>query len=75
MRKCLVCGKRLKIAVGADHSYTGGHYFGVMELPVGKGKYIELGERKICGRKLEVVKWTGKHKKVEYWECEKCYHE
>jgi hypothetical protein len=46
-----------------------------MELPVGKGKYVEVGERKICGRKCEVVKWTGKEKKVEYWECEKCCHE
>jgi hypothetical protein len=64
----------LKITVDTDHSYAGGHYFGVLELPVGEGKYIELGEREICGRRLEVVEWKGKHRMVEYWECDGCYH-
>jgi hypothetical protein len=27
----------------------------------------------ICGKKIDVVKWTGKQNEVEYSECDECY--
>jgi hypothetical protein len=46
-----------------------------MEIPIGKGENVKIGEQKIGKLKYTIVKWTGKHKKVEYWECNKCYAE
>ena len=47
-----------------------------MKLPVkGTGKYKKVGKTRIGKMKVDVVKWTGKEKEVEYWECNKCYEE
>ncbi len=27
-KKCLICGKKIKVIVYVDYSYRGGHYFG-----------------------------------------------
>lgn len=76
-RNCFVCGSRLTIRINEDKTYEGGHYFGKMRLPIGKGKYKKVGTFKLAedGESSDVVKWTGKRKKVEYWECEKCFAE
>lgn len=44
-----------------------------MSVPIGEGKYKKIGTRKFSGTKVTIVKWTGKKREVEYWECEKCY--
>lgn len=74
-RKCLDCGKQLKIKVYPDKHYHGGHYFSTLNVPVGKGEYKEVSKSKLFGKKVSVVKWTGKNKKVEHWECNKCFKE
>lgn len=73
VRKCLVCGNKIKIKLDEKRHYDNGHYFGKMELPVGKGEYKKIGTSKIFGKKIDVAEWTGKKEKVEYWECNECY--
>jgi hypothetical protein len=54
--------------------YDNGHYFGKINAPIkGTGEYKKTGFVKIGRRKCDVVKWTGKNKQFEYWECNKCY--
>lgn len=75
LRKCLICGKRLRITLYPDRYYRGGHYFNKLKIPIGKGKYKKVGIFKFGGRSYPVVKWTGNERKVEYWECDHCYHD
>ena len=66
-KMCVVCGKR-----------KGKYYFGKMMLPVGKGKWIKVGETDVLKpiqEKTDIMKWTGKKKGFEYWECKRCFHE
>lgn len=45
-----------------------------MKVPIkGTGEYKQVGTSKLLEKKVPVVKWTGKEKKVEYWECNLCY--
>ena len=45
-----------------------------MKVPIrSTGKYKKIGTSRLFGKKVEIVKWTGKEKEVEYWECNKCY--
>tara|TARA_Y100000034_G_C6894699_1_gene412284 strand:+ start:867 stop:1256 length:390 start_codon:yes stop_codon:yes gene_type:complete len=74
-RKCVVCGKRIKIIVYKDGHYNNGHYFNKLKIPIGKGQNKKVGTTKVLGKTIDVVKWTGKEKEVEYWECNKCYEE
>ena len=74
-RRCVVCGKRIRIILYADGFYRNGHYFRKMKVPIGKGEYKKVGTSKLFGKNVNVVKWTGKEKEVEYWECEACYKE
>ena len=75
-RKCLVCGKQINIKIYHDKHYHNSHHFGIMDLPIkGTGEYKAIGKSKTPGLKANIVKWTGKVKKVEYWECESCYKE
>ncbi len=59
--------------------YKGGqyiphHYFGKLKISIeGTGENIKIGKTKIGRKKYPVVKWTGKTKSVEYWECDTCY--
>ena len=75
IRKCIVCGKRLRITVEPNGHYSGGYYFGVVEFPIGKGEHKKIGTTKIFDKKIEVVEWTGRHEKIEYWECDACFNE
>ena len=74
-RKCVICGKKMKIKIYKWGDYSTGHYFGTMKLPVGKGKHVKVGTTDVLGKKYPVVKWTGKEKEVEYWECNICFKE
>lgn len=46
-----------------------------MKIPVGKGRYVKIGKTKLLDRKINVIKWNGKEKEIEYWECNKCVSE
>ncbi len=79
-KNCVVCGRKIKVKLSRTKKREiirrGGHYFGKIDLPVGKGKYVTIGEEKLfpdSDKKYKIVKWTGKHKKVEYWECPSCF--
>lgn len=75
-RKCSVCGKNIKISIDKRGRYDNAHYFGKIKIPInGTGKYKKVRTTRILKRKFDVVKWTGKEKEVEYWECNKCYEE
>jgi len=75
-RNCLVCDKSIRVTIYEDGHYKGGHYFNKVKFPVkGTGMYKKVGETKIGKMKVNVIRWTGKEKKVEYWECDKCYEE
>lgn len=72
-RSCAVCGKHINIILYADGHHKNGYYFGKPKIPVGKGNYKKVGTSKLLGKKVDIVKWTGKEKEVEYWECTTCY--
>ena len=75
-RMCLVCGKKIYTTVFENGKYTNGHYFGKMKLPIeGTGEWKKTGTTKIGKQKIGVVKWTGKEKEIEYWECNSCFEE
>lgn len=73
-RKCLVCGRKLKIIVKDKKGhYKGGHYFGKLELHKryrSTGRHTKLGKMKVG-----IAEGIGKLKIVEYWECDKCFKE
>lgn len=72
-RKCIVCGKKLAIELYADGHYKNAHYFGKVKFPIkNKGEYKKVGTTRILGKPIDVVKWVGKEKETEYWECESC---
>lgn len=74
-RRCSVCGKKLEILVDSEGRISGGVYFGKIDIPYGRGRWIKVGASRILGYKSDIVEWTGKARKVEYWECRKCYEE
>ena len=62
--------------VYVDGHYSRGAYFGRFKLPIkGTGKYEKVGTSKLGKLKVDVVKWAGKEKEVEYWECNSCFEE
>jgi len=73
-RKCSVCGRVINITL-LGRKYNSGHYFGKAKLPVGNGEHKKIGVFKSGKHKFDVVKWTGKEKGIEYWECNKCFEE
>lgn len=74
-RRCVVCGAEIRSKVNEKGVYDNGHYFGEAKIPVGKGDYKKVGVFKRSNKKYDVVKWTGKEKEMEYWECNKCFEE
>jgi|SRR3989338_1464750 len=75
-RKCIVCGKNLTINLGKNGHYDNGRYFGKIKLTIkGTGEYKKIGTAKPLGKSVNIVKWTGKKRKIEDWECNKCYEE
>ncbi len=73
IRKCLVCGKKFNVEIDPKKWDKEGVYFGIIKFPVGKGKNVRVGEIKFGKHRFPVVKWTGKKKRVEYWECRSCF--
>jgi len=74
-RKCIVCGKQMKIRLMDNGEYSGAHYFGKIEIPIGEGMYRKIGRSKLLNMAVDVVEWTGEFREEEYWECEKCFQE
>ena len=75
-RKCTVCGESIRIKVYPDKHHHPHYYYGKIKLPIkGTGEYKEIETTKIGRHKIKVVKWTGKEKEVEDWECNDCYEE
>lgn len=74
-RTCAVCGKRITVTIYQDGHHRDGYYFKTIKLPIGKGEYKKTGSVKLGKNKYDVVKWTGKEKEVEYWECKTCFEE
>jgi hypothetical protein len=71
-----MCGKRLRIKLYPDRSYRGGEFFGRHKIPMeGTGDYKKIDTFKIGDLEGDVVKWTGKEREVEHWECPDCYEE
>lgn len=56
--KCSICGNK------------GTHEFGSFNAPYGEGDFEDTG-RKCMG--CPVVRWTGKKRRVKYWECDECF--
>ena len=76
LRTCLVCGKRISIIRYKDGHYKNAQYFGKMKIPIkDTGEYKKVGTTKLFKKKIDVVKWTGKEKETEYWECNSCFEE
>lgn len=74
VRNCSMCGEKIKINLDTKRYYDNGNYFGKIKIPIeGTGKNIKIGTDKIDKHKLGIFKWTGKYKKVEHWECNKCF--
>ena len=39
-----------------------------MKVPIGStGEYKNVGTSRLFGKKVNIVKWAGKEKEVEYW--------
>lgn len=74
IRKCLVCDKKLKIKLNKDKTYTGGHYFGKLVIPDTKNwKMKVIRKIKIGDMKIDIVNDLPIKKRIEYWECNRCY--
>jgi len=75
-RTCIACGKRISIKLYPDRSYRGGEFFGRHKIPIeGTGEWKKTGTWRFLGRKFSIVKWTGKEREEEHWECPECYEE
>jgi len=74
-KSCIVCGRKLKIKLYEDGSYRNGQYFGVLKVPVGRGKDRKIGAARLGNMKCDVFEWTGRKMKAEYWECDECFDE
>jgi len=56
-------------------NHSNDFHYGKISVPVGRGENVKVGTTTLLGKKVNIVRWTGKEKKVEYWECEKCNSE
>jgi rRNA pseudouridine-1189 N-methylase Emg1 (Nep1/Mra1 family) len=76
-RNCIICGRKLDIKLSKENKIPRNfYYFGRMKLPMGKGRWKKVGETtllKPIQEKTDILKWTGKKKEIEYWECGKCF--
>lgn len=70
-RDCIECGGTIRVTIGEDGTYEGGHYFGEFTVPDedSDDEYEKTGE----WEGHDVVKWTGEEVSNEYWECDSCY--
>lgn len=74
VRDCSVCGDKIKININAKGRYDNGNYFGTVKIPIAKtGEYEKVRISHVLVVPIAVVRWTGKTKDSEYWECDPCY--
>ena len=73
-RTCVTCGEIITVSVEEDGSYSGGHYFGSMEVPTDDAEVVSRQPSDIEGFEgIEVVEYS-EYEEFEYWECDNCYH-
>lgn len=77
-KRCVCCGRKIKVILYKDGTYRGGHYFGKFPLYTKEEleKACKAGtvKEKIGGLELNVLKKEPKpYDYAEYWECPKCY--
>jgi len=74
IKKCSVCGKKIRVKIYNNRHYSGGQYFGKIKIPLKISnkpyKYTKVGNKK-----YGVVKVLKYGKEIEYWECPECYKE
>jgi len=75
LRRCLVCGKQIRVRIYPDGHYLNGQFFKKLKVPIGQGHYKEIGKTRFGKSRFKVVKWIGKEKEIEYWECNACYEQ
>lgn len=71
-RQCVICGESFLVNVFPNGKYSGGNYFGRVEVAESyrdTGKTFDLGN----GARVQIADPVGKVEKSEYWECDKCY--
>ena len=72
-RRCLVCGKKIIIELNSDGAYSGGCYFGKLDVPDTKNwKRRVIGRSKIGNMDVKVVNSPPVKKIIEHWECKDC---
>lgn len=77
-KRCVICGKQIKVILYYDKRYRGGHFFGKFPLIRKKEwrRVLRLGTRtsRLLGKEISVLKEDPKaYTHAEYWECSKCY--
>ena len=77
-KKCLCCGREVRVIVYSKSDYRGGHFFGKLPLTTKAEdkKSFEAGTHieKIGDFEMNVLNIDPKpYAFVEYWECPKCY--
>ena len=82
-RKCMECGKQLKITVNGDGSYYGGNYYGTKKIGIGDWAAGELKDGKLK-RCIPIWKYIyyklidikrlllKQYEEEEIWVCNKC---
>lgn len=74
-RTCSVCDKSIFVKVNPKTgAYSGGHYFGKIGTRL-VGNRKTVGEIKILDKHFPIVNVRLGGKKIEYWECPKCFKE
>lgn len=77
-KKCLCCGRDIKVIIYSKSDYRGGHFFGKLPLTTKaeEKKSFKAGTHKeiIGGHEFNILNVDPKpYAFVEYWECPKCY--
>ena len=77
-KKCVCCGKNVKIILYSKNNYRGGHYFDKIPLHTKSELRLALkagSHKKVFGKtELLVLNQDPKpYAYAEYWECPKCY--
>jgi len=64
-RECMSCGRKLRIEVYDDGTYSGGHYFATLKIPK-ESLTNPSSSPNYRGEKGGAVL-------IEYWECDECF--
>ena len=77
-KKCVICGKEIKVIRYMDNKYRGGHFFGKVPVCSKKEtmKALKAGTKSFAfnGEVFQVMKKDPKPSSYyDYWECLRCY--